>query len=99
MRRRFVAASAIQRASSEVSEISGPVPRMEVSDLSEPVSKFDGSDLSQPVDLLTDDVLETRATTVGEIDRPVVHRPIHVVDEVTPPAVDVEDLRREIKPS
>jgi len=86
------------RASSEVSEISGPVPRMEVSDLSEPVSKYDGSDLSQPVDLVTDVGLDPVATS-GEIDRPIVHRPIHVVDEVTPPAVDVADLRRGTKPS
>jgi putative hemolysin len=78
------------RAISEVSDLgTGPVPRMEVSDLSEPVSKMDGSDLSQPVDLVAE----------GELDLPVVHRPIHVVDEVTPPAVDVTELRGETKPS
>ncbi len=78
------------RAISEVSDLgTGPVPRMEVSDLSEPVSKMDGSDLSQPVDLVEE----------GELDLPVVHRPIHVVDEVTPPAVDVTELRGETKPS
>jgi len=86
------------RAGSEVSEVSGPTPRMEINDLSEPVSLMDGSDLSQPVDLVTD-VGNEPAPAVGEIDRPLLHRPIHVVDEVTPPAVDVTELRGETKPS
>jgi CBS domain containing-hemolysin-like protein len=72
----------------------GPAPRFEAGDLSEPVSKMDGSDLSAPVELQPGERIS------GEIEaRPPLLRPIHPVDEVTPPAVDVESLRRESKPS
>jgi putative hemolysin len=87
-----VAGIATDRASSE---LTGPLPRMEQGDLSEPVSKLDGSDLSGPVLLPA----ETPATASGVLDPPPVFRPIHPVDEVTPPAVDVSELRREDKSS
>ncbi|MBA3458026.1 MAG: HlyC/CorC family transporter [Deltaproteobacteria bacterium] len=61
-------------------------------DTSEPVSKMDGSDLSAEVEL--------QPETAGEIEAPArsLHK-IHVVDEVTPPAVDVSELRGGTKPS
>jgi len=61
-------------------------------DLSEPVSKMDGSDLSVPVELQEPEVGESEAPSRSL-------RPIHVVDEVTPPAVDVSSLRGGTKPS
>ena len=61
-------------------------------DYSEPVSKLDDSDLSVPVEL--------QPPETGEIEVPSRSlRSIHIVDEVTPPAVDVSELRRETKPS
>ena len=76
------------------SEVTGNVPRMDAGDLSEPVSKIDGSDLSGPVELAP----EVPPVT-GEIDGVRPMRPIHVVDEVTPPAVDVSELHGGTKPS
>lgn len=72
----------------------GPAPRselndgMDLNDQSVPVSKLDGSDLSGPVPR-ADSVPDAVA---GVLDPPPAHRPIHPVDEVTPPAVDVEEL-------
>ncbi len=71
------------RASSEVTG----------ADLSEPVTKMDGSDLSVPVELLPPEAGEFEAAPSRSL------RSIHIVDEVTPPAVDVSELRGETKPS
>jgi putative hemolysin len=88
-----VAGVPLDRASSE---LTGPSPRLEPGDLSEPVSKMDGSDLSGPVLL---PAVEPALTGTGVLDPPPVFRPIHPVDEVTPPAVDVSELRGEDKSS
>jgi hypothetical protein len=70
----------------------GPTPRMDASEISQPVDRIDGNDLSGPVVRAPE-----AADAGGAMDPPV--RPIHPVDEVTPPAADVTDLRHEEKPS
>lgn len=70
----------------------GPVPLVDpnqVSDQSVPVTKLDGSDLSGPVPL---GLGVTAEVASGVLDPPPIARPIHEVDEVTPPAVDVTEL-------
>lgn len=88
-----VAGVPLDRASGE---LTGPVPQLEPGDLSEPVSKLDGSDLSGPVLL---PAVESALTGTGVLDPPPMFRPIHPVDEVTPPAIDISELRGEDKSS
>ena len=64
---------------------------MDINDQSVPVTRLDGSDLSGPI---------LRPEIGGVLDPPPAPvRPIHDVEEVTPPAVDVEDLRKQEKKS
>jgi CBS domain containing-hemolysin-like protein len=85
-----VAGVAITHGSSEVTD---PGAARADADASVPVSRFDGSDLSGPV------VLPETVMTTGVLDPPPAPRPIHPVDEVTPPAIDVSELREENKRS
>ncbi len=75
-----------------VAEGTNPVPRvdpLEISDQSVPVSKMDGSDLSGP-HLRAD---SQPGEVAGVLDPPPMHvRPIHDLEEVTPPAIDVTEL-------
>ena len=76
-----------------VAEGTSPVPRMEameVNDHSVPVTKMDGSDLSGPH--VRPDSQPGEVT--GVLDPPPIQvRPFHDIDEVTPPAIDVAELR------
>ena len=59
-------------------------PRLDTGDPGVPGDRHDGSDVSVPVDRMDPSEI---------LDPPP--RPIHPVDEVTPPAIDVTELRRE----
>lgn len=71
----------------DVSEVTGQAPRMDPGDESVPVDRLDPSELSSPVPRVDAADLDD-----GVLDPPPLHRPIHPVDEVTPPAVDVGEL-------
>lgn len=69
-----------------------PVPLVDprdINDQSVPVTKLDGSDLSGPI---PSGLGVTAEAASGVLDPPVAPRPVHEVDEVTPPAVDITEL-------
>ncbi len=77
---------------------SGPVPR-DGQEVSHAVVRADGSDLSEPITKVENEPLlrpdSSPAAESEVLDPPPVPRLIHPVDEVTPPAIDLNELLRE----
>jgi putative hemolysin len=72
----------------------GTDPPIALSDQSVPVTKMDGSDLSGPVPL---GLGVTAEAASGVLDPPPAPRPVHEVDEVTPPAMDISEIAEAAK--
>jgi putative hemolysin len=71
---------------------SGPVPRVDLQDDPDPAAGRAESEQGVVHDRASSDVSGVVAPPVEALDPPV--RPIYPVDEVTPPAVDIDELAR-----